>query len=98
MSTKKQSVWLPIRDCRCHTIDNTYKEFEINDSCSKKPKSGGIKIPQIEDSDLSGLKNKIICEYEDIISKLECGIQPDLEFLLEEISLVYLYDEIQEIL
>jgi len=34
------------------------------------------------------LKEKIIYEYLDIINKLECGIQEDLEFLLEEISLV----------
>lgn len=34
------------------------------------------------------LKQKIICEYSDIINKLECGIQENLEFLLEEISLV----------
>ena len=35
------------------------------------------------------LKQKIICEFYDILHKLECGIQPDLELLLEEISVVY---------
>lgn len=34
------------------------------------------------------LIEKIIQEYFDIINKLECGIQPDLENLLQEISLI----------
>lgn len=34
------------------------------------------------------LKEKIIQEYLDIINKLECGIQPDIENILEEISLI----------
>ena len=40
------------------------------------------------------LKNKIICDYKIIISKLEKGHQLDLEFLLEEISAVELEDEL----
>jgi hypothetical protein len=39
-------------------------------------------------NNLQELKNKIICEFLGIIDNLECGIRPDLEFLLEEISLV----------
>lgn len=39
-------------------------------------------------NDLEELKCKIIFEYNEILNKLECGIQEDLEFLLEEISLV----------
>lgn len=39
--------------------------------------------------ELCKLKQKIICEYWDIIHKLNCGILPDLEFLLQEISLIY---------
>lgn len=39
-------------------------------------------------NNIDELKDKIICEYIGIIDKLECGIQLDLEFLLEEISLV----------
>lgn len=34
------------------------------------------------------LREKIIQDYFDIISKLECGIQPELENILEEISLI----------
>lgn len=39
------------------------------------------------------LIEKIIQEYFDIINKLECGIQPDLENLLQEISLIYMNNE-----
>jgi hypothetical protein len=34
------------------------------------------------------LKEKIIFDYFKIIDNLECGIRTDLEFLLEEISLI----------
>ena len=34
------------------------------------------------------LREKIIQDYFDIINKLECGIQPELENILEEISLI----------
>ena len=40
------------------------------------------------------LKDKIICEYKYIISKLEKGRRPNLEFLLEEISAVDLENEL----
>lgn len=47
-----------------------------------------------EEKDFCELKNKIICEFFDIINKLECGIQPDLEPILEDISIVYIYETI----
>lgn len=34
------------------------------------------------------LKDKIIQDFLDIIDRLECGIQPDLENIIEEISLI----------
>lgn len=34
------------------------------------------------------LKEKIIQDFLDIIDKLECGIQPDLENIIEEISII----------
>lgn len=44
-------------------------------------------ILEIPYSDYScQLKEKIICNFNDILSELECGILPDLSFLLEEIS------------
>ena len=39
------------------------------------------------------LKKKVICEYNEILRQLECGIQPDIENLLEEISLIDIYYE-----
>jgi hypothetical protein len=47
-------------------------------------------------NNINELKNKIICEYLGIIDKLECGIQLDLEFLLEEISLVDILENGEE--
>jgi hypothetical protein len=47
-------------------------------------------------NNIDELKNKIICEYLGIIDKLECGIQLDLEFLLEEISLVDILENGEE--
>lgn len=41
--------------------------------------------PQI---DLSELKDKIICDFKRIFMQLQKGYKPDLEFLLEEISLI----------
>lgn len=66
------------------------------------PISGDIFISNVEDvnlpitpeTDIDLLKEKIICEYKLIISELEQGHKPDLEFLLEEISAVDLENEI----
>lgn len=43
--------------------------------------------------DFCELKHKIICEFYNIIKSLECGKQPDLELILQEISLIYMNDE-----
>lgn len=43
-------------------------------------------------SEYCELKCKVIREFFDIIDKLKCGIQPDLELLLQEISLIYIND------
>lgn len=39
------------------------------------------------------LKDKVICEFQKIISELKKGHKPSLEFLLEEISAINLADE-----
>ena len=44
-------------------------------------------------SNLDDLKLKIIQDFLNIVNKLECGIQPDLEFLLQEISIIYIKNE-----
>lgn len=46
-----------------------------------------LNFPKKRKSDLE-LKEKIICDYFKIINKLECGIQENLEFLLQKISLI----------
>lgn len=79
-----------MKDCRCNPIQEPF-EFPIID------KNDDLDI-HIEDyfpnqSNLCELKEKIIYDFCAIISKLNCGIQPNLEFLLEEISMVYIYDE-----
>lgn len=75
-----------MRRCGCNPISEPF-EFEIGCK-SQITKSSFSKelFPLVKD--LGELKNKIICEYHRIIDNLECGIHPDLEFLLEEISLV----------
>lgn len=74
--------------CGCNPIPEPF-EFEITDSNNlktfKSPLSKEL-FPLV--NDLRELKDKIICEYSQIIDNLECGIRPDLEFLLEQISLV----------
>lgn len=70
---------------KCNCIPNSEQfEFEI-------PEENQIYISfNVQDnSNIDKLKRKIICEYLEIINKLKCGIQPDLEFLLEEISLIW---------
>lgn len=46
-----------------------------------------FEVPVCGEQD-NALKEKIIQDFLDIINKLECGIQPDLENILEEISLI----------
>lgn len=71
--------------CGCNPTPEPF-EFPIQNSTS-------LNIPFEDDEiDLEGmceLKQKIICDFQNILKQLECGIQPDLEFLLEEISAVY---------
>ncbi len=72
--------------CGCNPVPEPF-EFPIQN----RPEVVVIDCPRKEN--LCELKKKIICEFLDVINKLECGIQPDLELLLEEISFVYIYDE-----
>ena len=69
--------------CGCNPIQEKF-EFEIPD-INRIPIEPII--PNV--SNIGDLKKKIICEYLGIINELNCGIQPNLEFLLEEISLVW---------
>ena len=53
-----------------------------------------INLSITPETDIDLLKDKIICEYKLIISELEKGHRPNLEFLLEEVSAVDLENEL----
>lgn len=80
--------------CGCNPIQEPF-EFKINRTQTASY-LGYLQelFPIINNMD--EFKNKIICEYQGIIDKLECGIQLDLEFLLEEISLVDILENGEE--
>lgn len=72
--------------CHCNPKIEPF-EFQISDNSNKfifkeLPEIFPIKYNICE------MKTKIIQEYLQIINKLECGIQENLELLLEEISLI----------
>lgn len=45
---------------------------------------------------VNDLKNKFIKEFTCLLTKIKKGNQPDLEFLLEELSLLETYKEIDQ--
>lgn len=71
----------------------SYFEYSISDDIFVSSRQD-INLPIQPETDIDLLKDKIICEYKLIISKLEQGQKPDLEFLLEEISAVDLENEL----
>lgn len=71
--------------CGCNPVSEPF-EFQIQDNIITRNEHIRELFPLV--NDINELKNKVICEYNNIINKLECGIQLDLEFLLEEISLI----------
>ena len=79
-----------MKKCGCNPIPEQF-EFPIIDDNINKYKFDFGTISGFKD--LCQLKYKIICDFQDIIKSLECGIQPDLELLLQEISLIYINDE-----
>ena len=76
----------------CKPIISVF-EYDISDDIFIS-KRQDISLPIEPETDIDLLKDKIICEYKLIISKLEQGHKPDLEFLLEEISAVDLENEL----
>lgn len=67
-------------------------EFEINDDIFISNSSDLIPItPQ---TDIELLKNKVICEYKALLTALERGQKPNIEFILEEISAIDIENEI----
>lgn len=78
-------------NCGCNDPTHHYIEFHIRGSV-ENPFSPSIQLTK-KDSHIDELKDKIICEYINIIDKLECGIQEDLRNLMEEISLLEINEE-----
>ena len=78
--------------CGCNPILPEPFEFEIENNIRKYFDSD-IKLPNRTDY-TQCLKEKIIQDYLKIINQLECVIKPDLEILLEEISLVDMKNDI----
>lgn len=48
----------------------------------------------ISQTDICELKDQVICEYLRILSELEIGRHPDIEILLEKISLIEIEKEL----
>jgi len=89
-------LWLWIMSCCkcCLPIISDF-EFEIsNDIFISDYKDINLSI--VPETDIDLLKDKIICEFKLIISELEQGHRPNLEFLLEEISAVDLEKELDD--
>ena len=77
-------------NCGCIELNSRLQEFPIPDSVVIYPK---LNLVRQNVDEIQCLKEKIICEYNEILRQLECGIQPDIENLLEEISLIDIYYE-----
>lgn len=75
--------------CGCLEIQHEPLEFKITTPVINLTKYSGT-LPNTNEQDWCRLKSKIIADFLDIVKKLECGIQPDIEILLEEISLIYM--------
>lgn len=71
--------------CRKYIEEMCSQEFEIPDI--KYESEPQILLPVLKE-DYNDLKCQIINEYLDILKQLECGQHPDLEIILEEMSLI----------
>ena len=77
--------------CGCREISRTPIEFKI-ESCPQVHINCGPLLPNTNDKDFDTLQRKIVCDFKKVIKQLECGIQPDIEIILEEISLLFMND------
>ena len=79
--------------CKCCSPIIPIFEFNLSDDIFISSIKD-INLPIVPETDVDLLKDKIICEYKLIISELEKGHKPNLEFLMEEISAVDLENEL----
>lgn len=76
-------------NCGCREISHEPIEFEIQ----KRPQvyvNCGPLLPNDNEPDLCELQSKVICDFKDVIKQLECGKKPDIENILEQISLIFM--------
>ena len=79
--------------CKCCYPIIPIFEFDLsNDIFIQDEKE--LQLPIVPETDIDLLKDKIICEYKRIISELERGQRPNLDFILDEISAVDLENEL----
>lgn len=76
-------------NCGCREISHEPIEFEIQ----KRPQvyvNCGPLLPNDNEPDLCELQSKVICDFKNVIKQLECGEKPDIENILEQISLIFM--------
>lgn len=78
-------------ECGCPDISIIPIERKIPDDITINTNSANITLKNDRDN-IECLKKQIICEYYSIINQLECGIQPDVKLILEEISYIQNYE------
>ena len=72
-------------NCGCNPpVENGSIVIKIE---KREPSYRGIKLPNSTDK-TEELKCEIIQDFLDVVDNLECGIQPDLQELLEELSIL----------
>lgn len=77
-------------NCGCREISHDPIEFKIQDCRPQVHINCGPLLPNTNELDWGKLQTKVICDFKDVIKQLECGIQPDIEIILEEISLLFM--------
>ena len=79
----------------CCWKPDPYEELELPRVIT--PIMPGVKLPlSDEDPCIGELKDKVIDEYYKILDSLECGVLPDLDFILDEISFLEVYDKLDK--
>lgn len=82
-------VWKMTR-CGCNPVQEPF-EFPIENILFTYNSIINIDcVKNKEQQEIFNLKQKIIQDFLDIINKLECGIQLDLEQIKQEISIIYI--------
>lgn len=79
-----------LTNCGCREISHEPIEFKIDECHPQVYASCGPLLPNSNEIDWCKLQSKVICGFEKVVKQLQCGIQPDIEIILEEISLIFM--------